>query len=107
MAKWRQIQGFDDFDFDVDAHDESETLVQRVQIRQSPYLDAFKDHFPIRLTIDSGATGNMVKASCDSRLGAKITASSQSAHHADGSSLLKVVGETRLVFNRYELDLFF
>lgn len=50
----------------------------------------------IRVTIDSGATGNMMRLSAVQRLGVEIQQSSQSAHEADGSSPLKVFGETRL-----------
>jgi hypothetical protein len=68
-----------------------------IQVRQSPYIDALYTHHPIRLTIDSDATGNMIRASTAKGMCAIITASSQSAHQADGSSPLKVVGETRMV----------
>ena len=47
--------------------------------------------------MDSGATGNMVRLSAVRRLGAEIWHSSQSA---DGSSPLKVLGETRLSLTR-------
>lgn len=57
-------------------------------------LVVYNVHCPGRLTVDSGATGNMMKASCATRLGVTVTASAQSAFQADGSSLLKVVGET-------------
>ena len=35
--------------------------VLRIQTRQSPYLDMFYAHHPVRVTIDSGATGNMIR----------------------------------------------
>jgi hypothetical protein len=54
-----------------------------IQVRQSPYIDAFYMHHPIRLTIDSGAM-----CMCT-------------------SSHLKVVGETRMVFTRDGHDLYF
>ncbi|VDI67074.1 Hypothetical predicted protein [Mytilus galloprovincialis] len=79
----------------------------RVQIQQSPYIDAYYGHNPTRLTIDSGATGNMIRASAATKLNAKITSSSQSAHQADGSSPLTVVGETRLTFTRDKHQLYF
>jgi hypothetical protein len=60
----------------------------------------FYEHFPARLTIDSGATGNMIRASVVKHMGADIQKTTQSAHQADGSSPLKVVGETRLTFTR-------
>jgi hypothetical protein len=39
----------------------------RIQVRQSPYLDTFYGHVPVRLTIDSGATGNMIRTSTVTR----------------------------------------
>ena len=59
------------------------------------------------LTIDSGATGNMIRASTAQKLGAKVTKSSQLAHQADGSSTLQILGETRLTFSRDDHELFF
>ena len=67
----------------------------RVQTRQSPYMDTFYDHHPVRVTIDSGATGNMIRQALVRKLGALVKASSQSAHQADGSSPLNVVGDTQ------------
>lgn len=81
--------------------------VNRVAIRQSPYLDVFYGHHTARLTIDSGATGNMMRLSCAQRLGAKIACSSHSVSQADGSSQLKVVGETRLSFSHEGHDLYY
>lgn len=79
----------------------------RIQVRRSPYVDNFHGHIPIRLTIDSGATGNMMRASTATKLNAKITGSSQSAHQADGSSPLTVLGETRLHFTLDGHELYF
>jgi hypothetical protein len=76
---------------DSELHDPEEEFRQvsvstnRVQVRHSPYLDIYCGHFPIRLTVDSGATGNMIRTSTAAQLNAKITASSQSANQADGS----------------------
>ncbi|KAJ8381402.1 hypothetical protein SKAU_G00021800 [Synaphobranchus kaupii] len=42
----------------------------------------------------------MIRLPTAQRFGAKITASSQSAHQADGSSPMVIVEETRLVFSR-------
>ncbi|KAJ8355268.1 hypothetical protein AAFF_G00077380 [Aldrovandia affinis] len=69
MAKTRQVVGEQaeaDGESDESTGDEVTvaSAVQRVLIKQSPYLDAFHEHLPVRLTIDSGATGNMMKASC-------------------------------------------
>ena len=48
-----------------------EPAVLRVQTRQSPYIDAFHAHHPVRITLDSGATGNMIRHSLVTRLGGK------------------------------------
>ncbi|KAJ8400994.1 hypothetical protein AAFF_G00389510 [Aldrovandia affinis] len=113
MAKTRQVVG-EQAEADGGESDESTgdevtvaSAVQRVLIKQSPYLDAFHEHLPVRLTIDSGATGNMMKASCATQLGVTITGSTQSAHQADGSSLLKVLGEIRTHFQRDGHNLYF
>ena len=74
--------------------------VFRIQTRQSPYLDMFYAHHPVRVTIDSGATGNMIRHTVIQRLGCQVAPSSQSVHQADGSSPLHVVGETRFPFTR-------
>ncbi|CAC5413332.1 unnamed protein product [Mytilus coruscus] len=79
----------------------------RVQIQQSPYIDVYNGHSTTRLTIDSGATGNMIRASAATKLNAKITSNSQSAHQADGSLPLTVVRETRLTFTRDKHQLYF
>ena len=71
-----------------------------VQVRQSPYIDTFCKHHHARIILDSGATCNMIRLSAARRLDVHITPSSQSAHQADGSSPMKVVGETRLTFCR-------
>ncbi|VDI84007.1 Hypothetical predicted protein [Mytilus galloprovincialis] len=81
--------------------------VNRVQVRQSPYLDVFHTHYNTRLTIDSGATGNMLRASAAKRMGIEIKSSSQSAHQADGSSPLKVIGEVHTNFTRDGRELHF
>ena len=88
-----------------DYREESATL--RVQVRQSPYFDAFYKHHAVRVTIDSGATGNMIRASTAHALGCSVSPTSQSAHQADGSSPLEVVGETRLTFSRDTHDFHF
>ena len=60
----------------------------------------FYAQHPVRVTIDSGATGNMIRHTVVQRLGCQVTPSSQSVHPADGSSPLHVVGETRFPFTR-------
>lgn len=112
LARARQVagnQGEDDGESDASTGDEVSVshTVQRVHITPSPYLDAFHEHIPVQLTMDSGATGNMMKASVAAQLGVKVTRTTQTAHQADGKSLLKVVGETRTSFQRDRHELYF
>jgi hypothetical protein len=118
MLKARQIIGIltidsnDDDDVTNDTTSSYHTrdpspITHRVQVRQSPYVDTFHHHHKSRITIDSGATGNMISLSAVRRLGADIRKSSQSARQADGSSPLTVVGETSLIFVRDKQKLLF
>ncbi|CAB4001636.1 Hypothetical predicted protein [Paramuricea clavata] len=61
-----------------------------VQVRQSPYINVLISHHTVRVTIDSGATCNMNRAST-----------------ADGHSPLEVIGETRITFTREKYELCF
>lgn len=87
----------DEIDFDEDPQP---IPTNRIQVRRSPYFDVFLGHHTVRLTINSGSTGNMMRASAATYLNAIVTRSSQSAHQANGSSSFKVIGETRLTFTR-------
>jgi hypothetical protein len=78
----------------------TEPSTLRVQVCQSPFINLFYEHFPTHLTIDSGATGNMIRASVVKHMGVDIQKTPQSAHQADGLSSLKAVGKTRLTFTR-------
>ena len=119
LAKVRQIAHIIDVDSEDTSDNESDIIPQpeypaqcsavfperdsstlRIQIRQSPYFDAFCRHHAVRITLDTGATGNMVRASTVHALGGKITSSSQSAHQADGRSPLAIIGETHITFSR-------
>jgi hypothetical protein len=124
MAKARQITNIMLYDDDTEgttvagndslpehplpaAHQGEETYgatALRVQVRQSPYITAFYGHRVAHLTIDSGATGNMIQLPAAKSLGVDIQKSTQSAHQADGMSPLKVVGETRFTVTRDNRD---
>ena len=65
MTRARQIvssQEGSHVDFE-DSYEDGEQVVCRVQVRQSPYVDTFYQYHIIRITIDSVATGNMIRAS--------------------------------------------
>ena len=109
MVRARQIANiFEDSPIDQDFVDNEcddpispqSASISLVQVRQSPYMDTFHGYHAVRITIDSGAEGNMMRESTATRLSAEIKPSSQSAHQADGSSPLAVVGEVRLTFTR-------
>jgi hypothetical protein len=76
------------------------SIARRVEVRQSPYINTFYHHHPLRITIDSGAETNMIRECVAKYIGAIITKSSQIALQADGQSPLQVVGETRLSLTR-------
>ena len=77
----------------------------RVNVTRSPYRHVFFNEHPLRLTIDTGAETNMIKASLASYIGASITKSSQQALQADGNTPLTIVGDTRLSFSRNDRTL--
>ena len=105
MVKARQIVGIlddeEDTDYDLDTVPPvpdstlptSNVVAYRVQTRLSPYMDVFHGHRVVRITIDSGATGNMIRHSTAQHLGCPIISSAQSVQQADYSSQLQVVGE--------------
>ena len=76
------------------------TSVKRVQMKESPIFHAFYKHLPIPITLDTGAETNLIKESVATRLGLKISPSSQYATQADGSSQLTIIGETKFHIHR-------
>ena len=44
----------------IDKQAKPNAVAFRIQTRQSPYIDVFHGHHVIRVTVDSGATGNMI-----------------------------------------------
>ena len=86
---------------------EHETQARRVEISQSPTMPVFSGYTPIRVVLDTGATGNMIREDLATHLGINITPSNQSASQADGKTKLEVIGETRTIFHRQDKDLTF
>ena len=107
MAKVRQVINLlDDEDeqnspepevSNTEVVDSEHPVVQNIEVRQSP---RFCRHHTTRVTIDSGATGNMIRHSTAHELGCVIEKSSQSDHQADGSSPLSIFGETSISLTR-------
>ena len=119
MVKARQIVGILDNDQDTDCDLDPDSPVPdttlpspdvvayRVQACQSPDMYVFHGHRVVRVTIDSGATGNIIRHSTAKHLGCPIISSAQSVQQADGSSQLQVLGELRTTFTRDSKDFTF
>ena len=71
-------------------------LARRVPVVSSPYINCHYKHYTIRITVDSGATGNFIRLDVALRIKATIRKTSQRSNLADGHSRLDVVGETKL-----------
>ena len=67
-------------------------------------MDVFHGQRVVRVTFDSGTTGNMIRHTTAKHLGCPIISSAQSVQQADGSSQLQVVGEIRTSFTRDNTD---
>ena len=81
---------------------------QRVRIVQSPVLSTFYESPPVPLTLDTGATSNMIRESSARLFGFPITPASQMARQADGVTPMDVTGEVHCTLTRgdksFELD---
>ena len=74
--------------------------VRRVSSKPSPVLNVMYEGRPCRITLDSGATADMILESAARRLGMKIHPATQKAHQADGFTPLDTVGEVHVVLSR-------
>ena len=72
---------------------DEEPAALRVSIVQSPVLNTFYHEHPVQLTLDTGATSNMVRASSAKLYGFPITPASQMARQADEVTPMDVIGE--------------
>ena len=70
--------------------------VRLVMIKESPHLNMFHGHVPIQVTLESGATGNLISSHAAKHIMTHIQPTSRGAHQADGNSPLEVVRETHL-----------
>jgi hypothetical protein len=82
---------------DLDTRQVRKVNVRKVDIVQSPYLTSYYNHSPVVLTIDTGATTNMIKESFARRIGLPISQASQLAKQADGETPLHVKGEGKFI----------
>ena len=78
---------------DPDTTDVRKVNIRKVDIVPSPYLCAYYNHVPVQLTIDTGATTNMIKESFARRIQLPISKASQLARQADGETPFNVKGE--------------
>ena len=85
-----------------------EPAALRVSIVQSPVLNTFYHEHPVQLTLDTGATSNMVRVSAAQLYGFPITPASQMARQADGVTPMDVSGEVHCSLARgqwtFDLD---
>ncbi len=75
-------------------------IIRRVDIIQSPFLNTYYNQHPVRLTLDTGATTNMVKHSFAKLISVQIKHASQMARQADGVTPLGVIGEVHCDLTR-------
>ena len=81
------------------------SALRRVSTKQSPYFKAFYKHFPLELTLDTGAEVSMIKASSADYIGVTIKKSNHSALQADGVTPLNIVGECHFTLSRDGIEL--
>ena len=72
-----------------------------------PKCDMFYGHSSVPVTLDTGATGSMLKHSTALALGIKVMPTRQGAHQADGDTPLNTVGEASATFHRDGMDFHF
>ena len=100
------VEAIDDVIVQAIRADEPSAL--RVSIVQSPVLNTFYHEHSVQLTLDTGATSNMVRASSTKTYGFPITPASQMARQADGITPMDVIGEVHCSLTRgqstFELD---
>ena len=100
------VEAIDDVIVQAIQADEPSAL--RVSIVQSLVLNTFYHEHPVQLTLDTGATSNMVRTSSAKMYGFPITPASQMARQADGITPMDVIGEDHCSLTRgqstFELD---
>ena len=109
MGRTRLIPGddadnFDDPECEFTEDEECALLdtpsARRIAIVQSPYLSCFYNQYPVRVTLDTGATTNLVSQSFATSIDLPIKPASQFACQADGHTPLDVVGEISCTLHR-------
>ena len=90
---------YDDDDVETNMYLDSPTT-RRVETIQSPSFKAFYNSKPVIVTLDSGATTNMIRHDFAKRIGLPITKAHQQARQADGITPLPVSGEIHCTLSR-------
>ena len=83
--------------------DESTAHRACVSIVQSPVLHTFYHEHPIQLTLDTGATSNMIRVSSAIAYEFPVLLASLMARQADGVTPVEVVGEVHCSLIRTHL----
>ena len=71
-----------------------------VNIEASPYIDTLYKSTPLRITLDSGCTGNMVSSAVAERLNLTMKKNSRSTLKADKQSNLNISKKTSFTVTR-------
>lgn len=82
--------------------DDTKPVIRRVSSMPSPVLNVLHEGKPCSITLDSGATADMISLSVAKRLRMKIHPATQKAHQADGFTPLDTVGEVHVSVSRGE-----
>lgn len=77
-----------------------EPTALRISIVQSPVLHTFYHEHPVKLTLNTGATSNMIRTSSAKLYGFLITPASQMARRADGVTPMVVIGKVHYSLTR-------
>jgi hypothetical protein len=109
QGRSRMVVEDEDSDLNQEDNDEESPLFDkptacRVGVVQSPSFNAYYGPHIVRLTLDTGATTNMIKASFAKYINLPITKASQMARQADGVTPLEVLGEVHCTLTRGTLN---
>ena len=92
---------------DIETEEDDQDPVQNklVNIKKSPELYVFHGTYPLRLTLDSGAESNMISSTVARYIKTKVVPSRHKAVQADGSTPLRVAGETHTCVTRGDITM--
>ena len=101
MGRTCLIPGDDDDNFDdPECEFTKDEECALLDTPQSPYLSCFYNQYPVRVTLDTGATTNLVSQSFVTSIDLPIKPASQFARQADGHKPIDVVGEISCTLHR-------